>query len=135
MPPYEVPGYYYDEVKNKYFKIQENHLAPPGSNHSREAIKRGTQLALARKREQVRDQLEREQTIQGSKLLQHSLLGRELGSRKDGTGMRWDVWAKELQRRESSQVEVEVDGPYEISRFIFDELTGSLIIASNWRLM
>ena len=73
--------------------------------------------------------------IQRSRLLQHSLLGRELGSRKDGTGMRWDVWAKELQRRERLQVEVEVDGPYDVSRFIFDELTGGLIIASNWRLM
>ena len=132
MPPYELPGYYYDEVKNRYFKIQESHLAPPGSNHSRGAIKRGTQLALARKREQDRDQLEREQTIQPSKLLQHSLLGRELGSRKDGTDMRWDVWAEELERRKA--VQVGANGTDHISQFVLDELTGSLIVAGGSRL-
>ena len=133
MPPNELPGYYYDEVKKKYFKIQENHLAPPGSNYSRTAIKRGTELALAREREQDREQLEREQTIQRSQLLQHSLLGRELGFRKDGTGVRWDVWADGLQRSKALQVERE--GSDNISQFIFDELTGSLIIAADRRLM
>ena len=133
MPPNELPGYYYDEVRRKYFKIQENHLAPPGSNYSKTAIKRGTELALAQKREQDREEMEREQTIQRSQLLQHSLLGRELGFRKDGTGVRWDVWAAGLQRRKALQVERE--GSDNISQFIFDELTGSLIIAADRRLM
>ena len=133
MPPNELPGYYYDEVKKKYFKIQGNHLAPPGSKYSRTAIKRGTELALAQKREEDREQLEREQTVQGSKLLQHSLLRRELGSRKDGTGVRWDVWADGLQRRKALQVEREYS--HIISQFIVDELTGSLIIAGDRELM
>ena len=133
MPPNELPGYYYDEARRKYFKIQENHLAPPGSNYSKTAIKRGTELALAQKREQDREEMEREQTIQRSQLLQHSLLGRELGFRKDGTGVRWDVWAAGLQRRKALQVERE--GSDNISQFIFDELTGSLIIAADRRLM
>ena len=133
MPPYELPGYYYDEVKKKYFKIQENHLAPPGSNYSSGAIKRETQLALARKREQDREQLEREQTIQRSKLLQNSLLERELGSRKNGTVVRWDMWAEELERRKA--VQVGADGTDHISQFVLDELTGSLIVAGGRRMV
>ena len=130
MPPTELPGYYYDEVKKKYFKIQENHLAPPSSNYSRRAVKRKTELALARKWEQDREQLEREQTIQHSKVLQHSLLGREIGCRRDGTVVRWDVWAEGLDRREALRLE-----SCDISQFIFDEPTGSLIIAVDRKLM
>ena len=133
MPPNELPGYYYDELRRKYFKIQENHLAPPGSNYSRTAINKGTEFALARGREQDRRELERDQTIQRSKLLQRSLLGRELGFRKDGPGVRWDVWADGLQRRKALRVDRE--GLDNISQFIFDELTGSFIIAAHQRLM
>ena len=130
MPPTELPGYYYDEVKKKYFKIQENHLAPPSSTYSRKAVKRKIELALARKWEQDREQLEREQTIQHSKVVQHSLLGREIGCRRDGTVVRWDVWAEGLKMKEAVRLE-----SHDISQFIFDELTGSLIIASERRLM
>lgn len=133
MPPTELPGYYYDEVKKKYFKIQENHAVPPSSKYSRRGIKRETELALARKRQQDREQLEREQTIQHSKLLQRSLLTREIGCWKDGTGVRWDVWAEGLERREA--LRVEIDDCCDISQFIIDELTGSLIIAGDCRLM
>ena len=133
MPPNELPGYYYDEVRRKYFKIQENHLAPPGSKYSRTAIKRATELALTRERDHDCEQLAREQTIQRSLLLQHSLLGRELGFRNDETGLRWDLLADGLQRRKALQVERE--GSDNISQFIFDELTGSLIIAADRRLM
>ncbi len=130
MPPTKLSGYYYDEVKKKYFKIQESH---PSSTYSRQAIKRETEFALARKRKQDREQLKREQTIQHPKVLDHSLLGREIGCRKDGTGVRWDAWAKGLERREALQIDV--DGHYDISRFIFDELTGSFVIAADRRLM
>ena len=133
MPPTELPGYYYDEIKKKYFKIQENHLAPPSSAYSRGAIERNAVLTLARKQKQDREQLEREQTIQHSKVLKHSSLGREIGCRKTGTGVRWDAWAKGLKRREALQVVVEVH--YDMSQFIFDELTGSFVIAVGRRLM
>ncbi len=130
MPPIELPGYYYDEVKKKYFKIQENHVVPPSSKYSKMRIKRETELALARKRQQDREQLEREQTIQHPKVLQHSLLTREIGCRRDGTVVRWDVWAEGLERREALRL-----NSCDISQFIFDELTGSLIIAGDRRLM
>ena len=37
-PRPEIPGYYFDTTRNKYFKIQPNHIAPPGTAHSRAAV-------------------------------------------------------------------------------------------------
>ncbi|KAK5088371.1 hypothetical protein LTR05_002589 [Lithohypha guttulata] len=37
-PRPEIPGYYFDTTRNKYFKIQPNHVAPPGTAHSRAAV-------------------------------------------------------------------------------------------------
>lgn len=34
----EIPGFYFDEEKQKYFKIQPNHVAPKGSRYSKDAI-------------------------------------------------------------------------------------------------
>ena len=133
MPPTELPGYHYDEAKKKYFKTQENHLASPSLKYSRGAIKKEAEFALARKRKREREQLEREQTIQQSKVLGHSLLGREIGCRKNGTAVRWDVWAKGLVRRDA--LRIEIDDHDEISHFVFDQLTGSLVFAMGRRLM
>lgn len=132
MAPTELPGYYYDEVKKKYFKIQENHLASPSVKYSRGALKKEAEFALARKRKRVREQLEREQTIQQSKILGHSLLGREIGYRRNGTAVRWDAWAKGLVGREA--LRIETGDHHGISHFIFDELTGSFICAIGKRL-
>jgi hypothetical protein len=37
MPP-SLPGYYFDAEKNRYFKIQANHVAPAGAKYSRQAV-------------------------------------------------------------------------------------------------
>jgi len=34
----EIPGFYFDEQKHKYYKIQPNHIAPKDSKYSREAV-------------------------------------------------------------------------------------------------
>lgn len=34
----EIPGFYFDEEKQKYFKIQPNHVAPKGSRYAKDAI-------------------------------------------------------------------------------------------------
>ncbi|GAB7354036.1 hypothetical protein MBLNU459_g4619t1 [Dothideomycetes sp. NU459] len=36
----EIPGFYYDPDKKKYFQIQANHVAPQGSKYSRDNVKR-----------------------------------------------------------------------------------------------
>lgn len=37
--PREIPGFYYDAEKGKYFRIQADHRAPTGSAYSRSAVK------------------------------------------------------------------------------------------------
>ena len=133
MAPTELPGYYYDEVKKKYFKIQENHLASPSLKHSRGALKKEAESALAREHKRDREQLEREQTTQQSKVLGHSFLWREIGCRGNGTAVRWDVWAKGLVRGEV--LRIKTGDHHDISHFVFDELTGSFIFAVDKRLM
>lgn len=34
----QLPGYYFDEVKRKYFKILPRHQAPQGAKYSKEAL-------------------------------------------------------------------------------------------------
>ena len=133
MPPTELPGYHYDVAKKKYFKIQENHLASPSLQYSKEALKKEAEFALALKCKQDRERLEREQTMQQSRVLGHSLLGREIGCRKNGAAVRWDAWAKNLERREA--LRIETDYHQDISHFVFDELTGSFVCATGHRLM
>lgn len=36
----QIPGFYWDPDKKKYFRIQANHVAPTGSQYSREAVKK-----------------------------------------------------------------------------------------------
>lgn len=36
MPALELPGFYYDEAKRKYFKKQPHHVAASGSGHTGE---------------------------------------------------------------------------------------------------
>jgi hypothetical protein len=36
----DIPGFYYDPEKKKYFKIQANHKSTPGSQYSKDAVKR-----------------------------------------------------------------------------------------------
>lgn len=40
MPVFNIPGFYFDEERRKYFKIQPSHLAPAGSKFTQESLKR-----------------------------------------------------------------------------------------------
>ena len=44
--PHDLPGFYYDAAKQKYFKIQDNHLAPHGSRYSKYAAKQEAKSKL-----------------------------------------------------------------------------------------
>lgn len=57
-PPRELPGMYWDEQKQKYFRIQPEHKAPPGAAHSRSAVKaskKATELTVQAQRREHRD--------------------------------------------------------------------------------
>ncbi|KAI9883848.1 MAG: plasma membrane H+-ATPase [Watsoniomyces obsoletus] len=72
-PPGEIPGFYYDEEKKKYFKILRNHLAPPDAPYSRESIK---QKARETKRQKKTERHNPPSTpIRPSPILHHPLGG------------------------------------------------------------
>ncbi|KAI0096529.1 hypothetical protein F4814DRAFT_434983 [Daldinia grandis] len=83
MPPREIPGYYWDEDKKRYFKIEQGKTAPSNAPWSSDSVKKrkaegaeaaehANQAALSKKR------------IVRSETLEHPLIGgffnRELGA-------------------------------------------------------
>ncbi|KAL9107162.1 MAG: hypothetical protein Q9227_007942 [Pyrenula ochraceoflavens] len=80
--PREIPGFYFDAEKKKYFKIQPNHATGQGANHSKQAIKSLEENSRKRKRETHFHLRLQHQTITRSKLLEHPLLGGYLLSRR-----------------------------------------------------
>jgi hypothetical protein len=46
-----IPGFYFDEEKQKYFKIQANHLLPEFAKYSKGKVEREERLAKRRKLE------------------------------------------------------------------------------------
>ena len=102
-----IPGFYYDNEKRKYFKIQPNHVAThgPASKYSKAAVKRETEEQHEQKRRKVLEQKKREMTIKRSKVLNDPLAGgwgvtRELGlNDTEGTTTMMRAWAHGLESR------------------------------------
>ncbi|KAJ9617024.1 hypothetical protein H2200_000745 [Cladophialophora chaetospira] len=80
MPP-SLPGYYFDPEKNRYFKIQANHVAPTGAKYSRQAVKAEKVIKKVQRRDESVQRSKVATTVTRSKLLQHPLLSfdRRLG--------------------------------------------------------
>ncbi|KIW79688.1 hypothetical protein Z517_06302 [Fonsecaea pedrosoi CBS 271.37] len=86
--PAELPGYYFDAEKNRYFKIQPNHVAPSGSKYSRQAVRTEKIIRKAQQQDELQHQLKLTQTVTRSRLLQHPLLvfDRRLGNMRKTAG-------------------------------------------------
>ncbi|ETI24398.1 hypothetical protein G647_03767 [Cladophialophora carrionii CBS 160.54] len=80
MPP-DLPGFYFDAEKNRYFKIQANHVAPTGSKYSRQAVKAETVIKKDQRRVERNRRAKLATTVTRSKVLHHPLLSfdRRLG--------------------------------------------------------
>ncbi|KAK4550547.1 hypothetical protein LTR36_000126 [Oleoguttula mirabilis] len=81
-----IPGYYYDEEKKKYFKIQANHVAPADAKYSKSNVKFEERKAKKRKVEDRSRARRFKQTVRPSQISEHPIsggvgLGRELGLR------------------------------------------------------
>lgn len=98
----DIPGFYYDEEKKKYFAVQPNHKVPQGAKHSQDNVKREKQDAKKRKIAQEADAVLQRQTVQRNKVLRSSLLfgitlHREIGaSRYDLAKSRDSAFARQL---------------------------------------
>ena len=129
MPP-ALPGFYYDTEKQKYFRIQPNHLAANGSaiKYSKAALEKEAKDQCEQKRRRVQQQKERQTRLQRSRVLESPLGGawslmRELGVRTSESGFVWRAWAQGLQRSNVLKFPPR-DGGGGI--FVFDEATGVL---------
>ena len=79
-----IPGYYFDEEKKKYFKIQPNHVAPQGAKYTKSNVKREHHVAKKQRVAQRQQNVRRRQTVQRSAVLNAPTTGgigllREMG--------------------------------------------------------
>lgn len=70
-----LPGFYYDASKGKYFKIQANHAVPAEAKYAKSNVDREKREAKKRKLEERHDQIVRKQTVPAARLLKNPLLG------------------------------------------------------------
>ncbi|KAJ5916193.1 hypothetical protein N7504_000208 [Penicillium tannophilum] len=105
MAPREIPGFYYDPEKKKYFQIQANHVAPPGASYSNDGVKRRrTEAKKEIEQEQITQRIQKEKVRKGG-IFYHPFIngGREIGSQHLSTAARQDqqarTFASQLHRK------------------------------------
>ncbi|KAJ5502515.1 hypothetical protein N7463_005389 [Penicillium fimorum] len=78
----EIPGFYYDEEKKKYFKIQANHVASPNAQYTQQSVKRKRSELKTRENKARFRQRENKETIRKASSLKHPLVNvqREIGA-------------------------------------------------------
>ncbi|KAJ5676114.1 hypothetical protein N7462_009011, partial [Penicillium macrosclerotiorum] len=135
----EIPGFYYDPEKKKYFKIQANHVAPQGIQYSKESIKRKrTQQEVAikhNKRVHLDQRIAREKVRKAS-FLHHPLVGadRELGTRILSSSTRQEQVARcylsQVRRKKLHQFEP-WPNDYSIRHVLRNPRSGALIASGH----
>lgn len=133
----QIPGYYWDAEKNRYFKVQANHQAPATSTYTKDAIAREKAAKDKREAANERSNQEQRELVHRSESLRHPLLGsiglrRELGQHAllkhrhnaqalaIGTGLKEHPW--DLPNVATCQT---------ILEFNWDESTRSFLIAAR----
>ena len=131
-----IPGFYYDYEKQKYFKVQPNHVAAqgPASRYSKAAVKREAVDQREQKRRKTFEQRKGKTTIKRSQVLNDPLAGgcgvtRELGlnDTKSTTNM-MRAWAQGLESRKVLSSRHRHSGT-----FVFDKAMGVLTYAMMLR--
>ncbi|KAJ5820376.1 hypothetical protein N7474_005967 [Penicillium riverlandense] len=132
----EIPGFYYDPEKKKYFKIQANHAAPPGAQYSKEAVKRKrTEQEKRQKRVHLAQRSAREK-VKTAAFLDHPLnnVPREIATNLlSGSARREQqavVYASQLQRKKLHEFEPWPDH-YSIRHVLRNPKSG-ILIASGY---
>jgi hypothetical protein len=89
----EIPGYYFDPVKHKYFKIQRNHIAPPDSKYSIEAVNEQNLRVQAERTEEKHRFQERSQRLKHDRRIYHPLTSLQYRLGDNGPGSATSVVA------------------------------------------
>ncbi|KAA6409998.1 MAG: hypothetical protein FRX48_06612 [Lasallia pustulata] len=99
----QIPGFYYDEEKKKYFNIMAYHIAPQGAKYSQDEVRMEREVEKKRKRTAEFSQRQLRARIQHSSILKHPLGGVAALNREVGYGMQSKsdlqtrVWASGLE--------------------------------------
>jgi len=130
MSPRNIPGFYYDEAKGKYFKIQPSHIAPNGSPYSNDVVRKEARGQIVRKCQKLFEEKTLKQRTQRSKILGNALLGcsgleREGGSSLDRRSVIDKAWALGLEKTAI----LETWGPGAL--FARDEATGAGVVGDT----
>ncbi|KAF2746716.1 hypothetical protein M011DRAFT_526802 [Sporormia fimetaria CBS 119925] len=78
----ELPGFYFDKAKGKYFKITASHQAPPGAKYTRENIRKEKATQCREAEDQHRSKRQKTETIvsrHAKDYLARAYLEREIG--------------------------------------------------------
>jgi hypothetical protein len=135
----EIPGFYYDPEKKKYFKIQANHAAPPNAQYSQQAVKRKRSELTKRENKTRFRQRENKETIQKAASLKHPLvnLQREIGvivSARARQEQQARIQASQLHRGELHRFEPWPNS-YSIRHVLRNPRSGTLIAGEfHWLL-
>ncbi|CAK43735.1 uncharacterized protein An01g05680 [Aspergillus niger] len=132
----EIPGFYYDPEKKKYFKIQANHKATPGSQYTQDSVKR---KRVDQEKHQRKIHLTKRATkekIKRAAFLSNPLLGvqREIGSEVVSSSIRQEqrslICASQLRRNQLHQFEPWPD-EYTIKHVLRNKRSGILIASGH----
>ncbi|KAL4821542.1 hypothetical protein BDW67DRAFT_150994 [Aspergillus spinulosporus] len=132
----EIPGFYYDPGKKKYFAIQANHKSAPGSQYSQDAVKRKRADEEKRQRKARLVQRYEKEKIKRSTCLQHPLIQaqREVGalpvSRFVEQEQRGLAYASQFRRKQLHQFEPWPD-QYTIKHVVRNSRSGILIASGH----
>ncbi|KAL2812079.1 hypothetical protein BJX63DRAFT_262354 [Aspergillus granulosus] len=132
----EIPGFYYDPEKKRYFKIQANHKSAPGSQYSKDAVKRKRADQEQRQRKARFMQRAETEKIKRSASLRHPLIQaqREIGagplSRSLNHEQQGLAYASQLCRTQLHEFEPWPD-QYTIKHVVRNPRSGILIASGH----
>ncbi|RAK74846.1 uncharacterized protein BO72DRAFT_190300 [Aspergillus fijiensis CBS 313.89] len=132
----EIPGFYYDPEKKKYFKIQASHAAAPGAQYSKDSVKRKRADHEERRRKVQQIKREAKEKIKRAQSLSHPLLDvqREIGALRLPTTVRRErsarAYTSQLRRNQLHQFEAWPD-EYSIKHVLRNKRSGILIASGH----
>ncbi|KAJ5143736.1 uncharacterized protein N7515_002523 [Penicillium bovifimosum] len=131
----EIPGFYYDEDKKKYFKIEANHAAAPNAQYSQQSVKRRRIEKETREKTAQSQQRIAKETVRKATSLRHPLvnLQREMGilgfSSTARQEQRARIQASQLHRTDLHRFEP-WPNTYGISHVLRNPRSGTLIAST-----
>ncbi|KAL4915773.1 hypothetical protein BDW62DRAFT_120209 [Aspergillus aurantiobrunneus] len=132
----EIPGFYFDPEKKKYFKIQANHKSTTGTQYSQDVVKRKRADQEKRQRKARLIQRYEKEKIKRAACLQHPLMQaqREVGALPAPSSVEHEqrglAYASQFRRKQLHQFEPWPD-QYTIKHILRNPRSGILIASGH----